>query len=188
VFEKLVRLDTPIYCSACLCFTEIGEDDTRCAQGRDTSPPAHTQHLCDPLIAVHLPLEKYKGIQQYQFKRDCDHVHQICLHRDEWSSLLGLGRVLTSLPPMYSPACPLACYHLLTVSFSLYRGPSLLRSRRLKSQTLLFVNTVVPYSYHQFLIFLVIFGVPFRHCFSFHTQDDFLPLSSSPLVHSWLTL
>jgi len=33
--------------------SEIGEDDTRCAKGRDPSPPAHTQHLCDPLSFVY---------------------------------------------------------------------------------------------------------------------------------------
>ena len=69
VFEKLVRLSMLFYYYFYSLLPETGEDDTRCAQGRDASPPAHTQHLCNSLAAVHLLLgAKCKGNQEYHFK------------------------------------------------------------------------------------------------------------------------
>jgi hypothetical protein len=57
VFEKLVCWTTNLTMSKAYNLSENGEDDTRCAQRRDTSPPAHTQHLCDSLSFVYIPPE-----------------------------------------------------------------------------------------------------------------------------------
>jgi hypothetical protein len=60
VFEKLVCWITTLIISPAHNLSENGEDDTRCAQGRHTSPLAHTQHLCDSLSFVYIPPEQDK--------------------------------------------------------------------------------------------------------------------------------
>jgi hypothetical protein len=60
-------------CAASKCFhaltcSELGEEDTRYAKGRDTRSPADTQHLCDPL-SLYIYAKKstihYKGLHWY---------------------------------------------------------------------------------------------------------------------------
>jgi hypothetical protein len=58
VFEKLVCWITTLIISPAHNLSENGEDDTRCAQGRHTSPLAHTQHLCYSLSFVYIPPER----------------------------------------------------------------------------------------------------------------------------------
>lgn len=41
-----------VVCSWLTCPPEVGEDDTRCAQGRGACPPAHAQHFCFPLGCI----------------------------------------------------------------------------------------------------------------------------------------
>jgi len=53
VFEKLVGFLVLEVLYAILTAQEIGKDDTRCAQGRNTHPSAGPQHLFAPLSFVY---------------------------------------------------------------------------------------------------------------------------------------
>jgi hypothetical protein len=48
---------------------EFGEEDTRHTQGRDSSPSANTQHLCDTLGFVYILDQRHSKINYYHFKR-----------------------------------------------------------------------------------------------------------------------
>jgi hypothetical protein len=53
VFTKLVRHPMPTCLKLLLTIAEIGEDDTRYAQGRGADPSTDTQYLCVALSFVH---------------------------------------------------------------------------------------------------------------------------------------
>jgi hypothetical protein len=53
VFDKLVRFCVFLRGDWVLTGLEIGEDDTRYAQGRDTRPPAYAQHFFYPLNCIY---------------------------------------------------------------------------------------------------------------------------------------
>lgn len=67
VFEKLVRSPNIVMCAVTHNVPEIGEDDTRCAQGRYTRSPTNTQYFCDSLSFVYIPPGQKNP--QFQLKR-----------------------------------------------------------------------------------------------------------------------
>jgi hypothetical protein len=66
VFEKLVCCDWACLHVCVLTCVEPGEEDTRHTEGRDTSSSTDSQHLCDTLSFVYIPVGQQNRRQQLQ--------------------------------------------------------------------------------------------------------------------------